>query len=64
MIQNVFYVGSIIIINIIACCFVWVWKLVVDTARGKEAECVWEQGIEEIIWTKEGRGKGGMEEIA
>ena len=51
MIQNVFYVGSIIIINIIACCFVWVWKLVVDTAGGEEAEGFWEHGVEESIWT-------------
>ena len=34
-----------------ACCFVWVWNLVVDTAGGKEAEGVWEQGVEENIWT-------------
>ena len=25
-----------------ACCFVWVWNLVVDTAGGKEAEGIWE----------------------
>ena len=33
-------------------------------ARGKEAESVWEHGVEENIWTEEGRGNGGMEEIA
>ena len=26
-------------------------NLVVDTAGGKEAEGVWEQGVEENIWT-------------
>ena len=31
---------------------------------GKEAESVWEYGVEENIWTKEGRGNGGMEETA
>ena len=31
--------------------FVCVWKLVVDTAGGKEPERVWEQGVEENIWT-------------
>ena len=34
-----------------ACCFVWVWSLVVDIAGGKEAEGVWEHGVEENIWT-------------
>jgi len=38
--------------------------LVVDTAGGKEAEGVREQGVEENIWTLEGRGNRGMEEIA
>jgi len=33
-------------------------------AAGKEAEGVWEQGVEENIWTEEGRGNGVMEEIA
>ena len=47
-----------------ACCFVWVWNLLVDIAGGKEAEGVWEYGVEENIWTWEGRGNGGMEEIA
>jgi len=47
-----------------ACCFVWVWNLVVDIAGGKEAEGVWEHGVEENILTYEGRGNGGMEEIA
>ena len=28
-----------------ACCFVWVWNLVVDIAGGKEAEGVWEHGV-------------------
>ena len=31
--------------------FVWVWNLVVDIAGGKEAESVWERGVEENIWT-------------
>ena len=44
--------------------FVWVWNLVADIAEGKEAEGVWEHGVEENIWTEEGRGNGGMEEIA
>ena len=34
-----------------ACCFVWVWNLVVDIAGRKEAEGVWEHGVEENIWT-------------
>ena len=34
-----------------ACCFVWVWNLVADIAGGKEAEGVWEHGVEENIWT-------------
>jgi len=38
--------------------------LVVDTAGGKEAEGVSEHGVEENIWPYEGRGNGGMEEIA
>ena len=29
-----------------ACCFVWVWSLVADIAGGKEAEGVWEHGVE------------------
>ena len=40
------------------------WNLVVDIAGGEEAEGVWECGIEENIWTWEGRGNGEMEEIA
>ena len=43
---------------------VWVWNLVADIAGGKEAEGVWEHGVEENIWTEEGRGNGGMEETA
>ena len=35
----------------IACFFVWVWNLVADIAGGKETEGVWEQGVEENIWT-------------
>ena len=34
-----------------ACCFVWVWNLVTDIEGGKEAEGVWEYGIEENIYT-------------
>ena len=49
---------------VFACCFVWVWNLVVDIARGKEAEGVWKHSVEENIWTERGRGNGGMEEIA
>ena len=44
--------------------FWMVWNLVVDNAGGKEAEGVWEHGVEENIWTYEGRGNGGMEETA
>ena len=33
------------------CCFVWVRNLVVDIAGGKEAEGVWEHGVEENICT-------------
>ena len=47
-----------------ACSFVWVWNLVADIAGGKEAEGVWEHGVEEYIWTSEGGGNGGMEETA
>ena len=36
----------------LAWCFVWVWNLVADIAGGKEAEGVWEQGVEENIWTR------------
>ena len=35
----------------LACCFVWVWSLVADIEGGKEAEGVWEYGVEENIWT-------------
>jgi len=38
--------------------------LVVDIAGRKEAEGVSEHGVEGNIWTWEGRGNGGMEEIA
>ena len=38
--------------------------LIADIAGGKEAEGVSEHGVEENIWTEEGRGNGGMEEIA
>jgi hypothetical protein len=38
--------------------------LVVDIPGGKEAEGVSEHGVEENIWIWEGRGNGGMEEIA
>ena len=38
--------------------------MVVDIAGGKEAEGVWEHDVEANIWTEEGRGNGGMEEIA
>ena len=37
--------------EIFACCFVWVWNLVAYIAGGKEAEGVWEHGVEENIWT-------------
>ena len=47
-----------------ACCYVWVWNMVVDIAGGKKAEGVWEHGFEENIWTEEGRGNGGMEKFA
>ena len=29
----------------------WVWNLVADIEGGKEAEGVWEYGVEENIWT-------------
>ena len=35
----------------LACYFLWVWNLVADIAGGKEAEGVWQQGVEENIWT-------------
>jgi len=38
--------------------------MVLDTAGGKETEGVWEHGVGENIWTLDGRGNGGMEEIA
>jgi len=41
-----------------------VWNLVADIAGGKEAEGVWEYGVDGNISTEEGRGNGGMEEIA
>ena len=31
---------------------------------GTSAEGVWEYGVEENIWTVEGRGNGGVEETA
>jgi len=34
-----------------SCCFVWVWNSVVDIAGEKEAEGVWDHGVEENIWT-------------
>ena len=40
------------------------WNLVADIAGGKEAKGVWVHGAEENMWTQEGRGNGGMEEIA
>jgi len=47
-----------------ACCFVWMWNLVADNVGEKEAEGVWKHGVEANIWTLEGWGNGGMEEIA
>ena len=44
--------------------FMWVWNLVADIEGGKEAEGVWEYGVDENIWSWEGRGNGRMEEIA
>ena len=44
--------SPILVLCNFACCFLWVWNLVVDTAGGKEAEGVWEQGVEENIWTR------------
>ena len=40
-----------------------VWNLVADIAGGKEAEGVWEHGVENIL-TQKARGNGGMEETA
>ena len=45
------YIHVVNVQNIFACCFVWVWNLVADIAGGKEAEGVWEHGVEENIWT-------------
>ena len=59
----VFCVIYIVNINF-ACYFVWVWNLVADIAGGKEAEGVWEHGVEENIWTEEERVNGRMEETA
>ena len=39
-------------------------NLVADIEKGKEAEGDWEYGVEENIWTLQGRGNGGMEKIA
>jgi len=36
--------------------------LVVDIVGGKEDEDVLEHGVEENIWTEEGRGNGGIVE--
>jgi len=33
------------------CCFVWVWNLDFDIAGGREAEGVWEHGVEVNSWT-------------
>ena len=41
-------------------CGTWV----ADSAGGKEAEGVWENGAEENIWTQEGWGNGVLDEIA
>jgi len=38
--------------------------LVADIAGGKKAEGVSEYGVEENIWTEDGPGNEGMEEIA
>jgi len=46
------------------CTFMIISRSVADIAGWKEAEGVWQQGVEENIWTQEGRGNGGMEEIA
>jgi len=37
---------------LIAGCFVWVWNLVADIAGGKEAEGVWEYGVEDLGGTR------------
>ena len=44
-----------------ACCFVWVWNLVVRIEGGTLAEGLWEQGAEENIWAQEGRGNAGLD---
>ena len=49
--REIIAVCSEIHTNNLACCFVWVWNLVADIAGGKEAEGVWEHGVEENIWT-------------
>jgi hypothetical protein len=38
--------------------------LVADIEGGKESEGVCAHGVEENIWTEEGRGNGEMKEIA
>ena len=38
--------------------WLFVWNLIADIVGGKEAEGVWEHGVEENIWTEEGRGIG------
>jgi len=37
--------------------------LAADIEGGKEADGVREYGVEENIWTSEGRGNGGMEKM-
>ena len=36
---------------VISTSFIWVWNLVADIEGGKEAEGIWEYGVEENIWT-------------
>jgi hypothetical protein len=47
-----------------ACGSVWVWNLVSDSKGGTMTAGVWEQGAEEIIWTKEELNCRRFEKIA
>ena len=47
----VYVIIALVLVTYFACCFVWVWNLVVEIEGGKEAEGVWEHSVEENIWT-------------
>ena len=48
---QIFFVLYMYVSYNFACCFVWVWNLVIDIAGGKETEGDWEHGVQENIWT-------------